>query len=435
MANLDFLKFDPNKDTRKPFSMTDYEAIPPELRNDYVKTTSIPAKNQVSNEMVIEAPVAQKQVAIATPVEKPRIEEMKQIFSPQPEVPVEQPQFQPTSELVDPEEVKLKAQAMMPQSGPANWLPALAPLLAEAFMGGNGKSAGESLGISGNYLVDQEKDKIKRSQSLEDKLMEIQKARAIASAKAQGKNSLKTLEVDVNGKPIITAVPDAVGKQAWKAPTRESTALTFDQRLELEKQKAKLKKEMDGFKQKAKDSEKKIDLEKYYGSERSKDPFTRDTKKVADAYNKLSQLDPESKDPIQDIAVIFDFMKSLDPGSVVRESEQSLVMGAKSVGDFVENLSDMLKKNRKLTPDQVRGIQRFSALNYQRRLQSQETQVDARYKKIAEKYGLDPQVVLEDLSMGTPMLWTDKKTGRTKILSIPKGQEAEAEAAGAQRVK
>ena len=322
---------------------------------------------------------------------------------------------------------------MMPERSFMDLLPALAPLAVEALMG-KGRGGGVSYGIAGKGILDSEKDRVGRQRALEDKLMELEKARAIASAKAAAKGQ-KTYEVDINGQPIITPESQALGKVAWKAPEKPVTGLTFEQRLELEKSKSGLKKEMAEFKQKAADKKQVQEQEKYYGAERTKDPFTRDTKKVADAYNKLSQLDPDAKDPIQDISVIFDFMKTLDPGSVVRESEQSLVMGAKSVGDFVDNLSDMLKRNRKLTPDQVRGIQKFAAVNYQKRLQSQETQIDERYKKISKKYGLDPQVVLEDLSMGTPMLWVDKKTGKTKILSIPKGQEADAEAAGAQRVK
>lgn len=432
MANPldDFLS---GKTDRKPFSMADYEAIPLENRQEYVKNTSMPAKNQASEVLNVEGVVSPK-----APV-SPTLPKLKEVFSTQPIAVPEQPQqpaYTPpvaTSDLVDMEKIRGQVDGVMPERGMSDWLSVLAPLATEAVFGG-GKAGGVSYGIAGKAATDiVGKDEARRSK-LEDKLMDIERARAIASAKAAAKGQ-KTYEVDINGQPIITPESQALGKVAWKAPEKPVTGLTFEQRLELEKSKSGLKKQMAEFKQKAAEKKQVQEQEKYYGAERAKDPFTRDTKKVADAYNKLSQLDPDAKDPIQDISVIFDFMKTLDPGSVVRESEQSLVMGAKSVGDFVDNLADMLKRNRKLTPDQVRGIQKFAAVNYQKRLQSQETQIDERYKKISKKYGLDPQVVLEDLSMGTPMLWVDKKTGKTKILSIPKGQEADAEAAGAQRVK
>lgn len=216
MANLDFMKFDPSKEQRKPFSMTDYESIPPELRNDYVKTTSIPAKNQVSEQINIQGTV---------PENKPKLEELKRIFTPpsaqvaqqpiQEQMPTQvmpQQQVAPQTKVSDTagtQDITRQASEMMPkQSGWADFLPALAPLVTEALMGSGSKgSAGESYGISGDYLINNEKDKVKRTQTLEDKLLEIQKSRAIAGAKsaAKGNNFQSVNIVDPQSQMVIKA--------------------------------------------------------------------------------------------------------------------------------------------------------------------------------------------------------------------------------------
>ena len=150
---------------------------------------------------------------------------------------------------------------------------------------------------------------------------------------------------------------------------------------------------------------------------------------MASAYNNLSKVDPYSKDPMRDIGVVFEFMRTLDPGSVVRESEQDLVMGAKSVGDFVDSLEDMVSRNVKLTPNQILGIQKFAASNYAKRLETQKATIDDRYLKIAKKYKLDPSVIVDSLSVGTPLVW------RGKIISVPDSEVDAAIKQGAERVK
>lgn len=263
MANLDFLKFDPSKDQRKPFSMTDYESIPPEMRNDYVKTTSIPAKPQVSEEMIVEGDLARKQ----------KTEELKKIFTPssqkQTEIapqavqkpPAHAPIVPPTasydavSNTAAPQDITRQATEMMPKSGWADWLPALAPLITEAFMGGNGDSAGESLAISGDYLVGQEKDKLKRRQTIEDKLLDIQKSRAISGAKAaKSGNFLPVNIVDPETQMVIKAnydkntgiytTPDGKRLDSAKIQAGYSVIPTeFDRRTDVKSEASKMLKD------------------------------------------------------------------------------------------------------------------------------------------------------------------------------------------------
>ena len=178
---------------RKPFSMEDYEAIPLENRQEYVKTTSMPAKNQTSAPLDVVGTVSPK-----APV-SPTLPKLKEIFSTQPtapeqQAPIEQPR-QPTytppvatSDLVDMEKIRGQVDGMMPERGMSDWLSVLAPLATEAVFG-KGQAGGVSYGIAGKAATDiVGKDETRRNK-LEDKLMEIEKARAKGLSKQfQSKN-------------------------------------------------------------------------------------------------------------------------------------------------------------------------------------------------------------------------------------------------------
>ena len=305
------------------------------------------------------------------------------------------------------------------------WL-GLLPIAADVLTGGTGAG----LNIASKYYLSEAEKQQKRKQTLEDKLLELQKEQI----KQEGKKGLKTLEVDVEGKPIITPVEEAIGKQAWKSPAK--SGMTFAERADLERLKFGLKSKLEEGKASKEEKKRLQDIEMKLSEKWEQDPFTRDTRTVAAAYNSLSKINPESLDPIKDISAIFDFMKTLDPKSVVRESEQQLVMGAKSVQDIMNNLFEIKSGQRMLTPDQIRGIQKFAANNYQRRLESQRSVIDEQFRKKAKKYGVDPDMIIGDLSVGTPVLWQNTKTKKWSILPL---SEEDADYAiknlGAQKVK
>ncbi len=317
-----------------------------------------------------------------------------------------------------------------PNASLADFLVGLIPVVGDAMAGGQGFA----LDSSSKYYLDKDKSITDRKNKLEDKLLEIERSRMSAKAKADAKTkAAEKLPTTSNVLPIQTEdgvkyewVDKAVGQLR---PETKTTGLTLDDRLKLESEKARLKGIQNKTKREQEDLKRIQDMEKYYGTERSKDPFTRDTRKVAGAYNNLVKIDPNSKDPMRDIGVVFEFMKTLDPGSVVRESEQSLVMGARSVGDFVANVEDMVTRNQKLTPDQIRNIQKFASLQYKRRLDTQKQTVDDRYLGIAKKYKLDPSVIVDSLSVGTPLIW------KNKIISVPDDKVQDAIKAGAIEVK
>lgn len=141
--------------------------------------------------------------AEAPKMEQSRAEELKAMFSPQ-----------PVSDLIDVNKVQMQAEQMTPQASWSDVLMGLIPVVADAMAGGHG----DALDVSAKYYGDKAANIEKRKQSLEDKLMELEKSRALASLK--GSKSVKDglVEVDVDGKPIFTRESKAEGLPAWKKP-------------------------------------------------------------------------------------------------------------------------------------------------------------------------------------------------------------------------
>lgn len=97
--------------------------------------------------------------------------------------------------------------------------------------------------------------------------------------------------------------------------TREAEKLRFQQELELERTEA-----VEDIKSKLAQTEKKSDKAKVLRDELRKDTKEVGTQEVNAAFNRI-QASAKDPSPAGDFALIFNYMKMLDPGSVVRESE------------------------------------------------------------------------------------------------------------------
>lgn len=160
-----------------------------------------------------------KEVAETAPKIAPeKVEEYKKIFRPEPTPemgiseeeyaqeqaaqPV-QPQMMAKSDLIDVEKVRRQADALAPQATTKDLLMGLIPIATSALMGGRG----EGLDVAGKYMLGKADSLEKRKMSLEDKLMEIEKSRAIASAKGvKGNKNFQSVNiVDDATKKVIKA--------------------------------------------------------------------------------------------------------------------------------------------------------------------------------------------------------------------------------------
>jgi len=68
----------------------------------------------------------------------------------------------------------------------------------------------------------------------------------------------------------------------------------------------------------------------------------------------------KSNSPAGDLAAATKFMKLLDPGSVVRESELGMAMAASGALDRARNYAELRISGKKLTPDQRKDFQQLS---------------------------------------------------------------------------
>lgn len=103
-----------------------------------------------------------------------------------------------------------------------------------------------------------------------------------------------------------------------------------------------------------------------------------------------------------DLAAATKFMKLLDPGSVVRESELGMAMAATSAFDRMQNYFQRLQNGQMLNPAQRADFKRSAELAYQAS-KDVYNQTANRYRTLAESYNVDPNnVVLSGKGVSKP---------------------------------
>ena len=124
-------------------------------------------------------------------------------------------------------------------------------------------------------------------------------------------------------------------------------------------------------------------------------------KEVSDAYRTINAtLDKATTSPAATLAGATKFMKLLDPGSVVRESELGMALAATGVFDRAANYFNTLRSGKVLTANQVADFKNITGQIYQAAQEGQK-QVDAHYRQQAKTYGLRPEMIVQELGQGT----------------------------------
>lgn len=116
--------------------------------------------------------------------------------------------------------------------------------------------------------------------------------------------------------------------------------------------------------------------------------LTQGYRTVAESYTKV-QAAASDPSAAGDLALIFSFMKMLDPGSVVREQEFANAQNAAGVPDQIRNLWNRLLSGERLNPNQ-RADFLGQAANLMQAVQSTYDQQAAFYGGLATQYGMDP---------------------------------------------
>lgn len=118
-----------------------------------------------------------------------------------------------------------------------------------------------------------------------------------------------------------------------------------------------------------------------------------------------------------DIALVFGYMKVLDPNSVVREGEFATAANAGGVSETIRNIYNRVRKGTLLTDTVRKQFIASARTQFQPYLQQQE-QREASFTSLAGSYGLDPTKVV------------DSKLPELGSLSRPRSVSTEDEAEG-----
>lgn len=135
--------------------------------------------------------------------------------------------------------------------------------------------------------------------------------------------------------------------------------------------------------------------------------------KVESAYRRI-RASVQSETGPSDIALIFNYMKMLDPGSVVREGEFATAANAGGVGQRVAGIYNRVVNGEKLTPE-VRQQFIQSANSLYSASREKLDLINNRYSGIAGQYGLDPNNILYQMQTFEPIELTGATPGQPKV--------------------
>ncbi len=115
---------------------------------------------------------------------------------------------------------------------------------------------------------------------------------------------------------------------------------------------------------------------------------------IRDAYKRLSAALPNATtSAAATLAGATTFMKLLDPGSVVRESELGMALAATGAFDRAANYFNTLQNGKVLTASQAKDFQNIADQLYKAAEQSQ-SQIDRDFTERAGRYGLNPKNII-----------------------------------------
>ena len=130
-------------------------------------------------------------------------------------------------------------------------------------------------------------------------------------------------------------------------------------------------------------------LRKEYASQ------SKDFIKVRDAYGKIEAV-ANNPSPQNDMALIFNYMKMLDPGSTVREGEFANAENAAGASNKVRQMYNKVISGEKLTPEQRAGFIQSAGSVFGSQYQLQK-QLEEQFTGMARRMGYDPANVAYDI--------------------------------------
>jgi hypothetical protein len=141
-------------------------------------------------------------------------------------------------------------------------------------------------------------------------------------------------------------------------------------------------------------------------------PVVKDFQTVQVAFNQINNA-LSKPSAANDLAAATKFMKLLDPGSVVRESELGMAMAATGALDRAQNYFNMLQTGQKLTASQREDF-RKAAISLYNASEMVVAPISEQYKLVAEQSGVNPNSVVFPISNKAPVVNKQPATGAVR---------------------
>lgn len=124
---------------------------------------------------------------------------------------------------------------------------------------------------------------------------------------------------------------------------------------------------------------------------------SKDTKKAYDGFRRVeAAFTNPNPTGATDLAGIFGFMKTIDPGSTVREGEFANAENAQGVGEQTRNMYNKVLRGERLTPKAREDFLTEAERSIGAQMESQ-MEVDNRFRAVSEKFGVDPNFVVNPI--------------------------------------
>ena len=155
--------------------------------------------------------------------------------------------------------------------------------------------------------------------------------------------------------------------------------------------------------------------------------FTKLSGTFIDSRDSYARVVASAQDPSAagDLAMIFNYMKVLDPGSTVREGEFATAARAGDFGDRIQVAAQTIFSGKKLSNVQRMDFLKRAGMLFQKQLQKQ-TQLELTYQQLAKAKKIDPGIIVLDyVNEYRSMLQPAEAPGPTAA-PAPTGQPAPA---------
>ena len=137
--------------------------------------------------------------------------------------------------------------------------------------------------------------------------------------------------------------------------------------------------------------------------------LSKDYSTIRDSYSRV-QVSAQEPSAAGDLSMVFNYMKMLDPGSVVRESEYASAENARGVPETIRNMYNKVIDGEILSQKQRKDFLNRANQLYETAERGQLKQLE-QYRKNATSYGIDPDRVTGSIVVDVESQNEEEKPG------------------------